>query len=483
MSARVTQAFAQVLGTPRNVAKTSQAFLQVLSNDPIEQAVATQVFLQVLSSRPPVAAEGSIPAREIIFVAEIHAIDDAGDPVVALVTDSPGWRTKPTDTPAGAHVIPALDNPGTFTREMFRDGRAFGIVRPSFGVATIKNLNSRFDGWKSYGFDGQVYCVRWGRHGAAYPADFQVAFQCTMAAGEVDFDVMRLRLRDRSALLDRPILNRRFLGTGGLEGSAGMAEQPMQRAIGDPIYFPLQPILQEAPVLRYTEPTDAFLDLSDTPDSYAGAGAQVVAVKPTLDGVEFTDLSFLDLSDVPLAYTGAAGRMLVVSDTEDGIDFVDPTFLGLADTPNDFAGDGTKLLAVNAAEDAIEFVALSTVAGSVIQSLLVAIGADTAVVATGAAQLTFRFPFAFTVSAVRANLVTAQASGAIVTVDINLSGVSMLSTKLTIDNGEKTSATAATAAVISDAGIADDEEVTIDVDQVGDGTAKGLKVTIIGTKA
>jgi len=58
-----------------------------------------------------------------------------------------------------------------------------------------------------------------------------------------------------------------------------------------------------------------------------------------------------------------------------------------------------------------------------------------------------------------------------------------LSTKLTIDNTEKTSTTAAAAAVISDAALANDAEMTIDVDQVGDGTAKGLKLWLIGVRA
>lgn len=101
----------------------------------------------------------------------------------------------------------------------------------------------------------------------------------------------------------------------------------------------------------------------------------------------------------------------------------------------------------------------------------------------GTAKVTFRMPFAFTVSAVRASLTTAQASGVIFTVDINEGGVSILSTKLTIDNTEKTSTTAATPPVISDSALADDAEITIDIDQIGDGTAKGLKVYLIGTLA
>lgn len=102
---------------------------------------------------------------------------------------------------------------------------------------------------------------------------------------------------------------------------------------------------------------------------------------------------------------------------------------------------------------------------------------------TGAAKVTFRMPCAMTLVAVRSSLTTAQASGSIFTVDINEGGASILSTKLTIDNTEKTSTTAATPAVISDAALADDAEITIDIDQAGDGTAKGLKVYLIGWPA
>jgi hypothetical protein len=107
---------------------------------------------------------------------------------------------------------------------------------------------------------------------------------------------------------------------------------------------------------------------------------------------------------------------------------------------------------------------------------------ETTALTTGTAKVTFRMPHAMTLTAVRASLSTAQTSGSIFTVDINEGGTSILSTKLTIDNTEKTSTTAATAAVISDSSLSDDAEITIDIDQIGDGTAKGLKVTLIGTR-
>jgi hypothetical protein len=107
---------------------------------------------------------------------------------------------------------------------------------------------------------------------------------------------------------------------------------------------------------------------------------------------------------------------------------------------------------------------------------------ETTALTTGTAKVTFRTPAAFTLTGVRASLTTAQASGSIFTVDINQNGSSVLGTKLTIDNTEKTSVTAATPATITTSAILDDAEITVDIDQIGDGTAKGLKITLIGVR-
>lgn len=115
-------------------------------------------------------------------------------------------------------------------------------------------------------------------------------------------------------------------------------------------------------------------------------------------------------------------------------------------------------------------------------ALIIACSDEATPLTTGTAKVTFRMPYAMTLSSngVRGNLKVAQTSGSIFTADINKNGTSILSTKLTIDNGGKTSTTAATAAVISTVTLADDDEITVDIDQIGDGTAKGLKIALIG---
>ena len=124
-----------------------------------------------------------------------------------------------------------------------------------------------------------------------------------------------------------------------------------------------------------------------------------------------------------------------------------------------------------------------TIAQAKAEYLVCAASDESTALTTGTGKVTFRMPYAMTLSGVRCSLTTAQTSGSIFTVDINEGGTTILSTKLTIDNTEKTSTTAATAAVISDVNLADDAEITIDIDQIGDGTAKGLKITLIGTRA
>ena len=118
-----------------------------------------------------------------------------------------------------------------------------------------------------------------------------------------------------------------------------------------------------------------------------------------------------------------------------------------------------------------------------IEHITIACSDETTLLTTGTAKVTFRMPYAFVLTAVRASVNTAP-TGSVLTVDINEGGSTILSTKLTIDENEKTSKTAATAAVISDSDLADDAEITIDIDGVGSTVAgKGLKVTLIGTQA
>jgi hypothetical protein len=145
------------------------------------------------------------------------------------------------------------------------------------------------------------------------------------------------------------------------------------------------------------------------------------------------------------------------------------------------AGTSGNLAQWNADGDAVDSaIAAADVLTQDNEVLMIAISDETTALTTGTAKTTFRMPFAMTLTEVRASVTTAPV-GSVLTFDINETAVTILSTKITIDAAEKTSETAATAPVISDTSLADDAEITIDIDTVGSTTAgAGAKVTLIG---
>jgi len=155
-----------------------------------------------------------------------------------------------------------------------------------------------------------------------------------------------------------------------------------------------------------------------------------------------------------------------------------PAYVTLTDPGADrlmFWDDSAGAVAWLTLNGALEF---STTNLRVKEVIGISVVSESTTLTTGTAKRTFRMPFAFTLESVRASLSTASSSG-IPTVDINEGGSTILSTKLTIDANELTSTTAATPAVISDSALADDAEITIDIDVAGTG-AKGLKVYLYG---
>lgn len=116
------------------------------------------------------------------------------------------------------------------------------------------------------------------------------------------------------------------------------------------------------------------------------------------------------------------------------------------------------------------------------ESFTVAVTDEVSAVTEGEAKLTFRMPFAMELTELRGSLIEAQDSGNLLTVDVTHNGNSIFSTLLTFDNAEETTITANTPAVLTLTSLEDDAEIAVSVSQIGDGTAKGLKVTFYGEK-
>lgn len=100
------------------------------------------------------------------------------------------------------------------------------------------------------------------------------------------------------------------------------------------------------------------------------------------------------------------------------------------------------------------------------------------VVSTGR-KLTFRNIGDSDITDLRFFLSKGQTSGALLTVDVRNGGISILSTKATFDNGERTSKTATNPVVIAYPSVVDDSELEVRVLSLGDSSAEDLGVSFV----
>ena len=129
-------------------------------------------------------------------------------------------------------------------------------------------------------------------------------------------------------------------------------------------------------------------------------------------------------------------------------------------------------------------VASKTGTNAPLETFAIALSDETTVLGAASDSVplaTFHIPYAFTVTSVKAGLTTAGTGAALITCDIHEAGTTILSTKITIDASEKTSATAATQPVISDSALASDALIECFLDtRDTNNLATGLKIYITG---
>ena len=146
------------------------------------------------------------------------------------------------------------------------------------------------------------------------------------------------------------------------------------------------------------------------------------------------------------------------------------------------SSSSTTYASTKALVDGLATKALTTLVGSPCE-IQVACSDETTALTTGT-KVTFRMPFPMTVTSVRGSVTTAATGATLLAFDVKESGTTIFSTKPTFDASELTTTTAATPSVINDSALADDAQMTIIIDAIGNTIAgAGLKVTLIGTRA
>lgn len=176
------------------------------------------------------------------IVIELTMVIDAIGTTQTFYVATSGFSTRPTDTPANTYIPPRIKSAGTFRRELFSGTRVTGAVRPSYGEIVLFNNDGGIDSWMGYGVSGGKVIVRIGEEGAAYPAGYTTVFIAYAQHLIADFNEIRIRLRDRLNLLEKPLVTSSFTGSGGLEGTTAMAGKLKQWVSSDPGFIPPIPI-------------------------------------------------------------------------------------------------------------------------------------------------------------------------------------------------------------------------------------------------
>lgn len=172
---------------------------------------------------------------------------------------------------------------------------------------------------------------------------------------------------------------------------------------------------------------------------------------------------------------GAISRYITLY--EDGTMYLHPDGAGVTPTLNAGIRNNSGKIEYKDSSDAWKRIQPTTM----VYEIGYAVSDETTALVAVPSVIKFRAPRQFTLTEVRASVSTAP-TGADLVIDINKNGTTVLSTKLSIDDGQSTSTTATVPAVISDSSITDDAEITIDIDQVGSTVAgSGLKIWLKGT--
>jgi hypothetical protein len=113
--------------------------------------------------------------------------------------------------------------------------------------------------------------------------------------------------------------------------------------------------------------------------------------------------------------------------------------------------------------------------------LVIAAGDETTALTVADGKVTFRMPYAYTLTDIRASVTTAPTGSSLIA-DVDMNGTSIMTTnKLEIEAGEKSTEAATTQPALTTTALTNDAEMTVNINQIGSTVAgAGLKVYLIG---
>lgn len=134
-----------------------------------------------------------------------------------------GFITEPTDSPANTSYKGRLSGDRAYRASYtaFDGERPTGQGSTSFGEIAIQNHDAALDGYADYRWEGRPVVLKAGAEGFAL-SEFETVLKAVARSVRVDERQIVVEIEDRRGLLDRPIQNRLYKGTGGAEGDSDL---------------------------------------------------------------------------------------------------------------------------------------------------------------------------------------------------------------------------------------------------------------------
>jgi hypothetical protein len=177
-------------------------------------------------------------ARKSNYLVEFLA--HTGDQVETLYLSTQPWTSRRLDTPANQTYRAVISDLGSFERSFAEDDGTFGAPSVNYGFIAGDNSNGQLDTWQFYGW-GRSFIIKDLIDRRARVVSAPVVFSGIIQGVDTSDakTTMRLRVRDRMALLDQPLLTERYAGTTtGLgptaEGNVDLKGVVKPRAWGSP---------------------------------------------------------------------------------------------------------------------------------------------------------------------------------------------------------------------------------------------------------
>lgn len=232
-----------------SVASTVQPAIFTITGEAIRQAVAIRLGTAAFTLLGWNVVDATGPSGDHIFLIEAQAHDGTQLRTVHLATSD--FTSLPTDSPPNTYYASRVQDPGNFARSLFASGETRGRSTVGSGDIILTNGDpghgETLDEWFSWGWSGRSVRIRALPAGARSLAAASTLFNGRLSklTSTNPLDRIELKLADRLADLDKPLLTTLFAGTttstgATAEGNTDLKGKVKQRCYGVCREIPLQ---------------------------------------------------------------------------------------------------------------------------------------------------------------------------------------------------------------------------------------------------